>query len=279
MRSSRPQGRAEPQRKMSLAGEAHLIAKRTIRYGSAASQAADLYVPDERRAPVVCLVHGGFWRMPYGREQLDAIARNLLSRKFAVWNLGYRRLGELGGGWPGTMHDVATGIDHLAALRVEHADLDLSRVIVAGHSAGGQLALWASARHTGPTAPRVPTRIRVIACAGLAAALDLAALFAIGAGNGAVGELLEGSPLEQPGRYTALSPRALLPLGVPQLIVHGAADDALPVQIARDYVSAAAAAGDSVQFYELSLAGHMDYLDPNSEAHGVFCRWLELTVD
>ena len=255
-----------------------MIAKRTIRYGSAASQEADIYVPDERHAPVVCLVHGGFWRIPYGREQLDAIARNLVSRRFAVWNLGYRRIGELGGGWPGTLHDVATGIDHLAALKVERADLDLSRVIVAGHSAGGQLALWASARHTVPTAPDVPTRVRVIACAGLAAALDLATLFAIGAGNGAVGELLEGSPLEQPGRYAAASPVELLPLGAPQLIVHGAADDALPVQIARDYVRAAAAAGDRVQFYELPRAGHMDYLDPNSEAHGVFCRWLDQVV-
>jgi pimeloyl-ACP methyl ester carboxylesterase len=117
-----------------------------------------------------------------------------------------------------------------------------------------------------------------MACAGLAAALDLAALFAIGAGNGAVGEFLEGSPLEQPGRNAALSPMALLPLGVPQLIVHGAADDALPVHIARDYVRAATAAGDSIQYCELPLAGHMDYLDPNSEAHGVFCRWLELTA-
>jgi pimeloyl-ACP methyl ester carboxylesterase len=68
---------------------------------------------------------------------------------------------------------------------------------------------------------------------------------------------------------------ALLPLGTPQLIVHGAADDALPVQIARDYVRAAAAAGDTVQFCELPRAGHMDYLDPDSEAHGAFCRWLD----
>jgi pimeloyl-ACP methyl ester carboxylesterase len=90
--------------------------------------------------------------------------------------------------------------------------------------------------------------------------------------------LLEGSPLEQPGRYAAASPVELLPLGAPQLIVHGAADDALPVQIARDYVRAAAAAGDRVQFYELPRAGHMDYLDPNSEAHGVFCRWLDQVV-
>jgi acetyl esterase/lipase len=213
--------------------------------------------------------------MPHGREQLDAIARNLASRGFAVWNLGYRRLGEAGGGWPHTLTDVATGIDHLAVLRGEHDGLDLSRVIVAGHSAGGQLALWASAPHTGSIVPRLPTRVRVLACAALAGALDLAALFASGAGNGAVGELLGGSPLEQPQRYAAASPLALLPLGTPQLIVHGAADDAVPVQISRDYVRAAMAAGDSVRFCDLPHAGHMDYLDPNSEAHRMFRSWLD----
>jgi pimeloyl-ACP methyl ester carboxylesterase len=157
-------------------------------------------------------------------------------------------------------------------------DLDLSRVIVAGHSAGGQLALWASARYTGHRNPEGPTRVRPIGVAGLAAALDLTALFAIGVGNHAVGELLGGSPAEQPARYAAASPTTLLPLGVPQLILHGAADDTLPVEVTREYVRAAARAGDSIQFRELPRTGHMDYLDPSSEAHDTLCRWLEIAA-
>ena len=214
--------------------------------------------------------------MPYARDQFDAVARDLVSRRFAVWNLEYRRLGELSGGWPETLCDVAAGIDHLAGLLTEDADLDLSRVIVVGYSAGGQLALWASAQYTGHGMPRVPTpRVRPVAVAGLAAALDLAALFAIDAGSGAVGELLGGSPVEQPARYAAASAIKLLPLGVSQFIVHGTADRALPVQITRAYVRAATAVGDNIQFRELPCAGHMDHLDPNSEAHSVLCRWLD----
>ena len=213
--------------------------------------------------------------MPYGRNQFDAVARDLVSRKFAVWNLEYRRLGEPAGGWPETLGDVAAGIDHLAALGAEDADLDLSRVFVAGHSAGGQLALWASARQAGHASPRASTRVRPIGVAGLAAALDLAALFAIGAGNQAVGELLGGSPVEQAARYTAASPLTPLPLGVAQLVVHGAVDEVLPIHVTRHYVHAATAAGDSIEFQEFPRLGHMDYLDPKSEAHGALCGWLE----
>ncbi len=68
---------------------------------SEASQEADLYLPVVTRPPVSCFLHGGFWRMPYGREQSDAVARDLASRGFAVWNLEYRRLGAPGSGWPG----------------------------------------------------------------------------------------------------------------------------------------------------------------------------------
>jgi len=93
-------------------------------------------------------------------------------------------------------------------------------------------------------------------------------------GNSAVGELLEGSPDQQPIRYAAASPIALLPLGVKQLIVHGAADEALPIEVARNYAQVAQAAGDSIQFSELRAAGHMDHLDPSSEAHFTLCRWL-----
>jgi acetyl esterase/lipase len=113
----------------------------------------------------VCLLHGGFWRMPYGRDEMDAIARDLAARGFAVWNLEYRRVGAPGGGWPGTLDDVGAGIDHLATLVGEGVNLDLERVAVVGHSAGGQLALW--------SASRASPRVRVAAAAGLAPVADL----------------------------------------------------------------------------------------------------------
>ena len=246
----------------------------TIKYGPSDSQVGDLYLPNANRPPVVCLLHGGFWRMPYGRDEFDPVARDLASRNFAVWNLEYRRLGEPEGGWPGTFQDVAAGIDHLASLVAEGIELDLGRVVVVGHSAGGHLALWSSARDHRQTPLRTPVRVRPAGAVGLAAVANLARTFSLGSGNSAVGALLGGSPSQYSARYAAVSPIAMLPLGVNQLIVHGGMDQALPVEISREYVQAARAAGDNVQFSELPRAGHMDFLDPGSDAHTTLCAWL-----
>lgn len=247
---------------------------RTIRYGADAAQEGDLYLPSAPRPPVVCLLHGGFWRMPYGRDQLDAIARDLAARGFAVWNLGYRRVGAPGGGYPGTLLDVDAGIDHLAAIAAEYVALDLDRVVVAGHSAGGHLALWSAARRCADV-PGVAARIQPLAVAGLAPICDLAGACASGAGGGAVAAFLGGGPAEAPDRYAAASPLALLPLGIRQFVMHGVADDALPIAASRAYVDAARAAGDAIDFGELPGAGHMDFVDPDSAAFAGFRAWLE----
>lgn len=251
---------------------------RTYQYGAQESQTGDLYISGDAQAPVVCLLHGGFWRMPYGREQFEAVASNLMARGFAVWNLGYRRVGEPGGGWPGTLDDVAAGVDHLATVATEVSALDLARVVIVGHSAGGQLALWAAGRRPDENSVNRVQRVRPIGVAALAAVSDLANACELACGNGAVSELLGGSQLQLSQRYAVASPLELLPLGKRQLIVHGSADLAVPVQMSRRYAQAALAAGDDVQYHELPDAGHMDYLDPDTEAHAVLCKWLALVT-
>jgi len=253
----------------------HPYEVRTIKYGASNSQVGDLYLPKATRPSVVCLLHGGFWRMPYGRDEFDPVARDLASRNFAVWNLEYRRMGEPGGGWPGTFQDVAAGIDHLASLVGEGIELDLGRVVVVGHSAGGHLALWSSAQNHKQSPLHTPVRVRPAGAVGLAAVVDLARTSSLCSGDCAVVAFLDGSPSQQSVRYAVTSPIAMLPLGVNQLIVHGGMDETLPVEIAREYVQAARAAGDSVQFSELPRAGHMDFLDPRSDAHATLCAWLE----
>ena len=238
----------------------------TIRYGSSIDHEADLYLPTAPRPAVVCLLHGGFWRMPYGRDQMAAIADDLVSRGLAVWNLEYRRLGAPGAGWPGTLDDVTAGIDHLAQLVAEGIDLDLDRVTVVGHSAGGQLALWVAGAHS--------PRVRVHAAAGLAPVADLPRAYQLKVGGEVVRELLGGTPGQYPERYQAASPMAMLPLRVRQLILHGTADDVVPIDLSRRYGRAAEAAGDTVEVIELSGTGHMEYLDPRSLAHATLCRWL-----
>lgn len=246
---------------------------RTFRYGDDVAQVGDLYLPKAHHPPVVCLLHGGFWRMPFGRDQLDTIARELSARGLAVWNLEYRRLGAAGGGYPGTLLDVDAGIDHLVEL-ARHIDLDLGRVVVAGHSAGGHLALWSGARRRAKL-NGVSGRVRPIAVAGLAPVCDLETAYTSGVGNGAAAAFLGGAPTDVPGRYAAASPLSLLPLGVRQLVIHGGDDDALPIQASRVYVEAARAAGDPIDFLDLPDVGHMEFIDPSSKAFGRFRLWLE----
>lgn len=251
---------------------------RTVPYGTDPSQVGDLYLPGALRPPVLCLLHGGFWRMPYGRDQMAPLAADLVARGYAVWNLEYRRTGG-GGGWPQTFLDVAAGIDHLAALAAEGPELDLGRVITLGHSAGGQLALWAAGRHRlPPEAPGAGPRVRVAAAIGQAPAADLVAAHAYPASKEPVLALLGGPPSACPERYRAASPRALLPFGVPHLLVHGADDDLVPVAMSRDYATTAQEAGEAVAYAELPGTGHFEHLDPNGAAWAAVRAWLEVTV-
>ncbi|HEX8647257.1 MAG TPA: alpha/beta hydrolase [Thermoleophilaceae bacterium] len=229
------------------------------RYGPARSQRADLYVPrGEGPFPVVVLLHGGYWRSKYGKSLMRAVAADLARRGFAAWNVEYRRMGRHRGGWPMTFDDVAAGIDLLAELRDPR--LDLAAVDVVGHSAGGQLAVWAASREDG----RVPIRRVVVQ----AAVLDME-----WAGEPAA-ELLGGRPDEVPERYAATDPMRLIPLGKPVLVVHGAGDETVPLRKSREWAEAARAVGDDVELVEPEPGGHRIHIDPRSEAWRAVAAWL-----
>lgn len=246
-------------------------------YGSGRSQVGDLHLPVPQpgaTAPVAVLIHGGFWREPYGRDLMAPLAEDLAARGFAAWNLEYRRLGG-GGGWPATLLDIAHGVDHLAALAKEHP-LDLERVIAIGHSAGGHLALWAAGRHRAEAFEAAfRPRLRVAAAVGQAPVADLARAHALRLSRDVVADFLGGTPEAHSRRYAAASPIRLLPLGVPQLIVHGEADDTVPVEIGRSYAEAARSAGDPVTFTALPGVGHYEHLEAGHPAWGAVTAWLQ----
>jgi acetyl esterase/lipase len=189
---------------------------------------------------------------------MTLLADDLARRGIAAWNIEYRRVGEAGGGWPGTLEDVAAAIDHLA----EFDHVDHARVTTCGHSAGGHLALWLAGRHLLPAGvPGADPRVRPIAAVAQAGVCDLERAWRDGLGNGATMDLL-GSWGDVPERYAIASPAALAPLGVPQVLVHGTTDDMVPASQSRHY----AALDPRVELVELDGADHFDVIDVRHEA-------------
>jgi acetyl esterase/lipase len=241
---------------------------RTHRYGPHRSQRAELHLPaGEGSHPVMVVIHGGSWQARYGKVVMRGLVGDLVRRGWAVWNIEYRRVGD-GGGWPATFADVAAAIDHLTDV---DAPLDLARVCVLGHSAGGHLALWAASRgklpagvpgHV-PLSPPVPLR-HVFVQAGVC---DLASAYRRWRG-GAARALMGGGPEELPDRYAAADPIALVPADVPVLLVHGVPDEVVSVKLSRSYAAAARAAAGTVELVELvgEAGRHRAHLDPRGAA-------------
>lgn len=240
-----------------------------IPYNVEPLQFGDLYLPDtDESHPVVVLIHGGFWRARYDLSLMHGLAQNLAQQGIATWNIEYRRVGDTGGGWPGTLLDVAIATDYLHTLDPMYK-LDMNRVVAVGHSAGGQLALWLAARSRLPQNSPLAyttTPLPLTAAISLAGVVDLWQAWQLDLGSGAVAEFLGGSPDDLPDRYAAASPAALLPFHIPQVLIHGDRDDRVPVGLSQDYTKKALAAGDSVRLLELPGADHFVLIDANSEA-------------
>jgi acetyl esterase/lipase len=243
---------------------------RRITYGSDSSQYGELRIPaDSRPHPLVVLIHGGCFKAAYATAHyFGAMADALKADGIATWNIEYRRLGESGSGWPGTYLDVGRAVDHVRVIAPEH-HLDLDRVVVVGHSAGGHLAMWTAARHRLPTTSELyaanPLHVRGVI--DLAGPIDMTAnisRYEELCQDSVITSLLGGGPNAVPEHYAEASAIKLLPLGIPQVIVVGTHEEFLPLPIADAYVRAAAAAGDQVRRILISGAGHFEIASPLS---------------
>lgn len=228
-----------------------------IAYGEAGSQFGELYVPRAQPRGTIVLVHGGEWADAEDLSLIRPVAEDLHRRGHVVWNIEYRRVGEPGGGWPGTFEDVGAAIDHLAVLAEQHP-IDLRRVVVVGHSAGGTLALWDAGRD-GAVAP-VGT-LSLAGCTDLEACVDEDLL------AGACARLLGGTPDEVADRYRQASPIDRLPTGRRQALVHGVDDDVVPVRQSEGYAAAAEAVRDDVTLVAVPRAGHFQVIDVTHPAY------------
>jgi acetyl esterase/lipase len=237
-----------------------------IPYGKETLQFGELTLPEGKGPhPVMVWIHGGCWLAKWDIAHSRMTARAFADAGFAVWNLEYRRVGNPGGGWPGTFLDVAAGADRLREI-AKQQPLDLSRVIAGGHSAGGYFALWLAARPKIASASKLYSKapLRVSGVLAVAPAPQLAALHVAGTCNHVIDRLMGGDPRALPDRYAAVLPAGMVPLGVPQTVVLGKHDaDWRPV--GSDYIEAARAAGETqITEIEAPDAGHFEVVVPGS---------------
>jgi acetyl esterase/lipase len=247
---------------------------RRIAYGSDPLQFGELRVPTSKGPhPVAIVVHGGCWVARLGTTDPRAVAMDnmrplaaaLTGSGIATWNIEYRRLGHEGGGWPGTFRDVAEAADVLRTLARDQ-QLDLTRVIAIGHSAGGHLALWLAAR---PKLAKtsdlfMPNPLPLKGVIDLDGPPDLKATIPQQQSicrSAVITDLIGGSPEERPGRYRDASPIELLPLGVPQAFFAG---QMFFAQL-TPYAEATKRAGDTLQAAPFPGAGHFVFIDPQSD--------------
>lgn len=243
-----------------LLGLSKVPPTKVLNYGTASEQFAHLYLPESSGPhPVAILIHGGCWRDSVSLDYFGQAAKALSHLGIAVWNLEYRRLGN-GGGWPMTFLDVALAADSLRELSQDY-QLDLSRLIAIGHSAGGHLAHWLAARyklsHSSDLYRENPLAITgFISLAGIP---DLAeALKQEICQNAAVSQLMGGSAETVPLRYQAGSPAELAPLQGKQVFIQGRQDDTVHLHYIQHYVHKARARGEPISLIELENTGHFE---------------------
>lgn len=244
-----------------------------IPYGASPSQGIDVFLPTGAGPhPVAILIHGGCWSdFPgAGREQLRALAADWARRGVAVWSIGYRRANEAGGGYPNLYLDVATAVDRLRS-EAPRLGIDTRRSALAGHSAGGHLALWAASRTRLPTASPLhqagePLPVRgVVSMAGVGDLAAFAPRLPGSCGRGILRRLMGGGS----DPYADVSPSRLgLPENVGSVVMVSATDDRIvPLRAARDYRNALPAeTAGRVRLRDLTGAGHFDLVTPGTPA-------------
>lgn len=260
--SATAQPAQSPERVYKEAGAKASPPSATVSYGPDPLQVADLRLPaGPGPYPVAIVIHGGCWRASVDtRAGIAGFADALGKRGFATWNIEYRRVGDAGGGWPGTFEDVAAGVDKLAEIAAAQ-HLDMARVVIVGHSAGAHLALWAASRPRLP-APWSKVAVRpvtVVAIDGPAALAPFVGIDAQVCGGPVIVPLMGGTPKERPREYHLASPADHLPLGLRQLSVEAELGDLM-----QPYNAAARAGGDTIEVLRPPGANHFDIVTPGT---------------
>jgi acetyl esterase/lipase len=226
-----------------------------VAYGADPNQFLEVRLPRVKGPhPALLNIHGGFWRAKYDLAHAGHLCEALRVAGVATFNTEYRRVGNAGGGWPGTFEDIRSAY-RFVRQETSRFHLDVDKLVVMGHSAGGQLALCLAAHE--------PSLRRVISLAGV---VDLKKAYALHLSNDAVVEFLGGKPDAVPEHYREADPMELSIPQAQQWLLHGREDDTIPSEFGRDYVTEKKKKGESVELLEIPRAGHFELIDPVSDA-------------
>ena len=253
-----------------------------ISYGNDSSQFAELRFPNGKGPfPLLFVVHGGFWQSAYDLSHIGHLCTAFSSAGIITCNIEYRRIGNPGGGWPGTFQDISLATRNILQAMSTETRFDRTRTAIIGHSAGGHLALWLVGSHRiskdSPLHNDQKQEIRrAISLAGVS---DLRSAWKQKLGHGTVTRLMDGTPDEHPDRYNTGSPRELLPTGARQVLVHGTADDIVPVSQSEAFVEKAEKLGDRPTLVKLDGIGHFELIDPESEAWSIVASAVLSLID
>ena len=229
-------------------------------YGEDALQFGELRLPETSGPhPIIVFIHGGCWLNQFSLDHVAAMSRALANQGYAVWTPEYRRVGDAGGGWPGTFEDITSCIAALRQIAARYP-LDLRRTVVMGHSAGGHLALWLAAQNN--------FALRgVISLAGIC---DLKAYERLGNDCAAsLPGLLGGTSREVPERWAMANPIELLPIRISVSLIHGDRDTIVPISQSEGFATAA-----RCELHVVKGGGHFDMVSPHAKAFEVICQSL-----
>jgi acetyl esterase/lipase len=242
-------------------------------YGDHADALMDVFLPSHPGAgplPLLVMLHGGFWRQQWDRTHLRPLAEALTAEGFVVATPEYRRTGG-SGGWPQTGDDIETAVREVRELiaTASPGRIDPNEPLtLAGHSAGGHLALWAGLRLGAEAVDRI---------VALAPVSDLVGAARLRLDDGAVQDLLGGEPDAVPDAYSAAGLEGLLPGNAAVTVVHGDEDQQVPVSMSRYLAESISASGHGGgdRYDELPGVDHFALIDPLSDAWPTVLRALK----